>query len=671
MDAASRIKELRTRLHEHSYRYYVLDDPIISDGEYDRLFKELIELEEAHPHLLSDDSPSRRIGGAPLDGFNQVTRTIPMLSLENGFDDQDLFDFEKRIHRFLNNREPIRYSVEPKLDGLAVELSYVDSVLKQGSTRGDGTTGEDITAQLRTVSAIPLRLHQQHSGRLDIRGEVYMDLEGFARLNRDRAEAGEPLFANPRNGAAGSLRQLDPKITAQRPLKFFAYGIADPFQTSCNTQKDLLGYLKQLGLPVNDLVSYCNTIDETVVNFQRLTEIRHDLPYEIDGMVVKVDNFRLQARLGHKTRAPRWAIAMKFPAVQATTSLLDVTFQVGRTGAVTPVALLQPVDVGGAMVSRATLHNRDELERKGLKIGDTVLIQRAGDVIPEIVKPIIDGRKGNELPITWPENCPVCNHRLVKPETEAVTRCPNPHCPAQRLKSLIHFTSKAGLDIDGLGKKSIEQLFTLELIKDIPDIFLLREEQLQDLDGWGELSARNVVEAVNTKKQPTLGRLLAALGIRFIGEVNSSLLESQFSSLDKLSSASIQDLLEIDGIGEQAAESIHDYFSDPDVQQMLERLKQAGMTIKKVDTNQEGLPLTGMTFLFTGGLKSLSRNEAKKLVKEQGGSMATTVTKKLTHVVAGEKAGSKLKKAREQKKTILTEEQFLALTQTNSSRENR
>ncbi len=661
MDPESRIEELRTLLHEHNYRYYVLDDPTISDGEYDRLFKELLELEEANPHLISDDSPSKRVGGPPLDGFDQVVRAIPMLSLENGFSDQDLLDFEKRIHRFLNSTEQIRYSAEPKLDGLAVEISYEDSVFKQGSTRGDGTTGEDITEQLRTVSSIPLRLHEQVNGRLDIRGEVYMDREGFAQLNRERTEAGEPLFANPRNGAAGSLRQLDPKITAKRPLKFFVYGIADPTQTLCRTQQELLDYLNQLGMPVNGHVSSCQTINDAMAHFRHLETIREQLPYEIDGMVVKVDDFGLQARLGQKTRAPRWAMALKFPAVQATTRLLDVDFQVGRTGAVTPVALLESVDVGGVLVSRATLHNRDELERKGLKIGDTVLIQRAGDVIPEIIKPVLDERKGKEQPIIWPENCPVCKHRLVKPETEAVTRCPNPHCPAQRLKSLIHFTSKAGLDIEGLGKKSMKQLFELELIRDVPDIFLLTEDKLNNLDGWGELSAQNVIQAINEKKQPTMGRLLAALGIRFIGEVNAALLESEFSSLNKLASASRDELLEIDGIGTQAAESIHDYFSDPSVQNMLEELKSAGVTIKKPTTNQERLPLSGMTLLFTGGLKSLSRSEAKKLVKEQGGNISNSVTKKVTHVVAGEKAGSKLKKAQELGKEIITEEQFVSL----------
>lgn len=661
MSVEKRISELVNQLRDHAHRYYVLDHPTISDGEYDRLFQELVELEKAYPHLVTDDSPTRRVGSAPLDKFSQVVRDQPMLSLENGFTNQDIIDFEKKIRRFLNFDGVVCYSAEPKLDGLAVELRYENSIFVQGSTRGDGTTGEDITAQLRTIHSIPLHLLQDVSGTLNIRGEVFMDKDGFAQLNHDREKTGEPLFANPRNGAAGSLRQLDPAITATRPLKIFAYGVADPAATPCTTQLQLLSFLEELGMPINKHIRHCRTIQEVIDSFAHLATIRHDLAYEIDGMVVKVDDFRLQARLGNKARAPRWAIACKFPAIQATTRLKDVVFQVGRTGAITPVALLEPVEVDGVMVSRATLHNRDELERKGLKIGDTVLVQRAGDVIPEIIKPIIDTRKGDELAIIWPPNCPVCHHKLLKPEGEAVTRCPNPHCPAQRLKSLIHFTSKAGLDIEGLGKKSMEQLFNIQLVKDIDDIFSLKKEELVDLEGWGQQSAENVLSAINEKKETTLGRLLTALGIRFIGEVNSALLESQFKTLEELYSATLEKLLEIDGIGIQAAESIIDYFSDPTTRSMLKRLSQAGVSINTVRSNQANLSLSGKTFLFTGGLSTMSRSEAKKIVKEQGGTVATTVTGKVTHVVAGEKAGSKLKKAMEMDKIILSEEQFLQM----------
>ncbi len=661
IDVDKRIAELRLQLHDHAFRYYVQDNPIISDGEYDRLFHELLVLEKNHPHLITEDSPSKRVGAVPLDKFTQVTRPFPMLSLENGFSDTDLEAFEERIKRFLNLDEPIAYSAEPKLDGLAVELHYEDSIFVQGSTRGDGTTGEDVTAQLRTIPSIPLQLQKKISGRLDIRGEVFIDKAGFIKLNKVREAAGEPLFANPRNGAAGSLRQLDSTITAQRPLKFFIYGVADPSGISCKSQQELLSFLKQLGMPVNDHIQHCHSMNAVIKAFHQLSTIRHDLAFDIDGMVVKVDNFQLQARLGNKARAPRWAIAQKFPAIQATTKLNNVIFQVGRTGAVTPVALLEPVEVDGAIVSRATLHNRDEMDRKDLKIGDTVLIQRAGDVIPEIIKPIVDNRDGSEPAIKWPHDCPVCHKKLIKPEGEAVTRCLNPHCPAQRLKTLIHFASKAGLDIEGLGKKSMEQLFNLQLVQDIPDIFLLQREQLIGLDGWGEQSADNVIKAIAEKKQPQLGRLLAALGIRFIGEVNSALLESQFFSLNKLASATLDELLDIDGIGIQAAESINDYFTDPAVRSMLEQLKQAGVEVTPTKGNRSNLPLAGKTFVFTGGLTTLSRSEAKKMITEQGGAITNSVSKKVTHVVAGEKAGSKLKKAIEMDKQILSETSFLTL----------
>lgn len=665
-DVEKKIADLRMQLHEHAYRYYILDDPLISDGEYDQLFQQLLHLEEENPRLITDDSPSRRVGAAPLDKFTQVTRPHPMLSLENGFNDQDIIDFEERLRRFLNYHEPIAYSAEPKLDGLAVELRYEDSVLVQGSTRGDGTTGEDITAQLRTIPSIPLRLQKEVKGRLDIRGEVFIDKEDFARLNELRKAAGEPLFANPRNGAAGSVRQLDPTVTAQRPLKFYIYGIAEPATTQCRTQQELLHFLNLTGMPVNKHIRHCRTIEEVIKAFHNLSAIRHQLTYEIDGMVIKVDDFHLQRRLGNKARAPRWAIACKFPATQATTNLLEVIFQVGRTGAVTPVAILDPVEVDGAKVSRATLHNRDDLERKDLKLGDTVLLQRAGDVIPEIVKSIPENRNGKEKDIIWPDSCPVCQHELLKPEGEAVTRCPNPHCPAQRLRLLVHFTSKAGLDIEGLGKKSMGQLFDLKLIQDIPDIFSLKKEALSHLDGWGEQSAANVIDAVNAKKHPQLSRFLAALGIRFIGEVNSSLLESHFSTIKELTMATLEDLLNIDGIGVQAADSIIDFFSDPDTIKMLEQLQLAGVQTQPSKTQRTGLPLDGHTFLFTGGLSTLSRNEAKKLVNELGGAITNSVSAKVTHVVAGEKAGSKLKKALEMNKEIISEQQFLAMLNSES-----
>jgi DNA ligase (NAD+) len=659
--AEKRIRELRELLREHAHRYYVLDDPTISDGEYDLLFRELLELEEQFPRFITEDSPSRRVGGAPLEKFVQVEHRTAMLSLENAFNETDLLAFEERLLRFLNRTTPPPYVAEPKLDGLAVEIIYQDGLMVQGSTRGDGITGEEITVQLRTIPAIPLRLRGSRQGILEVRGEVFMSKDGFKRLNEEQARSDKPIFANPRNAAAGSLRQLDPNVTASRPLKFFAYGVSDPYATGCSTQYELLRHLQELGLPVNDLTRRCATISDVLSCFSDLLDTRHNLGYEIDGMVVKVDPFDLQDRLGSKARAPRWAIAWKFPATQATTKLVNVEFQVGRTGAVTPVAILAPVNVGGVIVSRATLHNRDEFVRKDLQIGDTVLIQRAGDVIPEVVKPIADRRDGSQTAIMMPDRCPACGHPLDKPEGEAVTRCFNPLCPAQRIRALTHFTSKAGLDIEGLGKKIVEQLFGLGIIRDIPDIFTLSPEKLAHLEGWGEKSAQNVMAAIAAKKRPPLNRFLAALGIRFIGEVTASLLEDHFSSIDKLQSASIEDLMEIDGIGNQAAASVVEYFADSETKKMFDRLQKLGITPAVATEKPKDLPLSGLTFLFTGTLKTLSRDEAKMLVKVGGGQIATTVSSKLTHLVAGEKAGSKLKKAQDLKKAVISEEDFLTM----------
>ncbi len=664
MDVEKRIRELRLLLEEHAHRYYVLDDPLISDGEYDRFFNELLRLEEEHPELVTPDSPSQGPGGVPLDKFEQVVHRLPMLSLENAFSADDLRAFEDRLLRFLNQdmtSASLSYMAEPKVDGLAVELIYEQGSLLQGSTRGDGSKGEDITAQLKTISSIPLRLKDPSLPRIEVRGEVFMDRQALTELNQERLLTGEPLFANPRNAAAGSLRQLDPAITAKRSLRFLAYGIADSSQTPCSSQEELLSWLGALGLPVSELAHPCASISDAIDRFAQLAALRHSLAYEIDGMVVKVNAFHLQQRLGNKARAPRWAIACKFPATQTTTRLVAVEFQVGRTGAVTPVALLAPVEVGGVTVSRATLHNRDEFERKDLRIGDTVLVQRAGDVIPEVVKAIVEKRDGREQPIIMPTHCPVCSHALLKAEGEAVTRCVNPHCPAQRLRSLIHFCSKAGLDIEGLGKKSMEQLFNLKLVEDIPDIFALRHEQLAGLEGWGDKSADNVLAAIEAAKQPPLGKFLTALGIRFVGEVTASLLEQTFPTLEHLMVTSMETLLEIEGIGEQAASSIFDYFNDSSVREMFVRLQEAGVAAKAGQQLQGNQPLSGLVFLFTGTLTTLSRTEAKKLIKDNGGQIATTVTQKMTHLVAGEKAGSKLKKAKELGKIILTENEFLQM----------
>lgn len=655
-----RLAELIEELNEHAYNYYVLDSPTISDSEYDALFQELLKLEEKYPKLVSEDSPSRRVGGAPLDKFDQVAHNVPMLSLENAFNEGDIIEFESKLIRFLKNSDAILFVAEPKLDGLAVELIYQDGNFVQALTRGDGRVGEDVTAQVSTIAAIPLKLRQQIAGLLEIRGEVFINKSGFKALNRLREEEGAPLFANPRNAAAGSLRQLNPQETAKRPLRFFAYGISDPSAVEKSGQYELLQFLQECGLPVNKLTRRCRDITEVISAYNDFIEMRNQLDYEIDGMVVKVDDFALQNRLGNKARAPRWAVACKFPSTQATTRLIDITYQVGRTGAITPVAHLEPVNIDGAMVSRATLHNQEEIDRKGLLIGDIVLVQRAGDVIPEVIKPIQEKRTGSEKMVIAPSSCPVCNHDLIKNRGEKILRCVNPLCDAQKLRGLIHFTSKAGLDIDGLGKKYVEQLYEEEIIRDIPDIFSLDPEKLAQLEGWGEKSAQKVIEAVAAKKHPALAALLAALGIRFIGEVTATLLEHHFEKLSALAQASIDELLEIDGIGEQTAGSLVAYFQEPRTREILQQLEQRGVSPATADNAPQGI-LTGKSFLFTGGLESLSRSEAKKRVKENGGEIATSVTAKLTHVVVGSKPGSKLEKARQLGKIILSEEEFLQL----------
>ena len=665
-DIKKKIQELRKQINFHAHRYYELDDPLIADSEYDQLFQELLNLEELHPQLVTPDSPSQRVGSRPLAEFKTVRHTHPMLSLENAFNETELLDFEERLQRFLKSENDLSYMAEPKLDGLAVELVYEKGLLTIGSTRGDGRTGEEITRNLKTIRSIPLRLaapgNLQLPENIEVRGEAYLTLAGFQALNEQRLSAGETIFANPRNAAAGSLRQLDSRVTAQRPLDFFAYGVSDTAQSHCSSQEELLDYLRKLGFEINPLTKFCRDISQVIEHFAHLQDIRPTLAYDIDGMVVKVNSFDLQQRLGSKARSPRWAIAAKFAATQATTILQKVEFQVGRTGAITPVALLKPVNVGGVVVSRATLHNEGEIKRKGLKIGDHVLVQRAGDVIPEIVKPVMEQRSGSEKTIRMPESCPVCKHRLILPEGEAITRCPNSHCPAQRLRLLIHYTSKAGMDIEGLGKKAMEQLFSQKLVQDIPDIYALQVADLVVLDGWAEKSARNAVVAIKASRHTSLAKLLSGLGIRYVGEEVAGLLEEHYGgSLHELMQAGEEELLDIEGIGPQTAQSIKEYFHDSEVKKMVSRLMDFGFTIVSAPKSPGERPFAGWVFLFTGSLAAMSRDEAKVRVKERGAKVASQVSKKVTHVVVGDKPGSKLKKAQELGLTILTEKNFADL----------
>jgi len=672
-ERADRLERLREQVRFHAHRYYVLDDPLIADGEYDALFRQLLELEAVHPQLVTPDSPSHRVGGAALDAFAPAEHATPMLGLDNIFSIDEFAAFEDKVRRYLKTDEPLRYVTEPKLDGLAVELVYRQGVLAVGSTRGDGLVGENITAQLKTVASIPLRLAVADSTigpeHLVVRGEVFLPRRAFAQLNRQREQEGEAAFANPRNAAAGSLRQLDPKITAQRPLAFFAYGVGNPEVLATSSQKAVLVMLAGLGLPVNDLVALCDDQQEVEARYRHLAAIRHDLDYEIDGLVVKMDDLEWQQRLGATARAPRWAVAWKFPAAQATTVIEAVEFQVGRTGAVTPVAHLRPIEVNGVMVRRATLHNRDEIERKGLRVHDTVLVQRAGDVIPEIVKVIGEQRSGREQPIVFPANCPECGTPLLEVPGEAVIRCGNRYCPAQNLQRLIHFAGKSGLDIEGLGKKNVEQLVGEGLIRAIPDFFRLDPGRLSGLDGWGEKSAHNVLGAIEDRKTLGLAQLIGALGIRHVGEVTAGLLASHFADLTQLMAAGKEQLLQVDGIGEQTAESLVAYFQDRENREMVEQFASLGIVVRTEAPVQAFL--AGRVFLFTGALQTLSREEAKQLVKAHGGQVATGIGQRVTDVVVGDKAGSKKSKAEEMRLAVLSEAEFLALVNAASGGEGR
>lgn len=666
---ARRLEELRAQLRFHAHRYYVLDDPVIADGEYDALFQELLALEAQHPELVSADSPSHRVGGVPLQAFATVEHAYPMLSLDNVFSSAEFSIFAEKLQRFLKTDQPLRFITEPKLDGLAVELVYRQGVLDVGSTRGDGLVGENITAQLKTVQAIPLSLQQNSEvpvpEELNVRGEVFLSRKGFYLLNQQRLEEGEAVFANPRNAAAGSLRQLDPRITARRPLSFFVYGMGNTSAVAASGQEEVLRFLARLGFPVNPMVRCCDSLQEVEAQYQRILDLRHDLDYEIDGIVIKVDDFALQERLGSTARAPRWAIAWKFPAIQATTVIEAVEFQVGRTGAVTPVAILQPVEVEGVVVKRATLHNQDEITRKDLHLYDTVLVQRAGDVIPEVVKAIPAKRNGREQPILFPRTCPECDQPLVRTQGEAVIRCVNASCPAQRLQKLIYFAGKNGLDLEGLGKKNVEQLVREGVIHDIPDFFRLDPEKLAALDGWGEKSARNILAAIEKRKELPFSQFLSALGIRHVGEVTAGLLAEHFADLPQLMAADENRLLQIEGIGIQVANALVEYFSDPATHRMFDQLYRAGLIIQPVEMRKQ--PLTDRTFLFTGTLRTLSREEAKQMVKAQGGQVASSISHRVTDVVVGEKAGGKQKKAIEMGLAILSEDDFLGLVSRSSS----
>ncbi|RLB19341.1 MAG: DNA ligase (NAD(+)) LigA [Deltaproteobacteria bacterium] len=645
------IERLRELIRHHNQRYYVLDDPEISDAEYDRLFQRLLALEKEYPELVTPDSPTQRVGGEPRTGFMQVKHRLPMLSLENAFNDEDIRDFDSRVRKFVKEEGPVQYAVEPKIDGLAVELVYEKGRLAVASTRGDGYTGEDVTANAKTILAIPLKLKSMSGERpvpelLEVRGEIYMEIEAFRALNRERADQGLPPFANPRNAAAGSIRQLDPRITAKRPLNMFCYGVGELSGLTFETYYALMLALQDWGLRVNrPHIRVCDTVEDVIEYCHRLEETRGQFAFEIDGAVIKVNRLDLQAGLGEKSRSPRWATAFKFKAVQETTRIVNIEVQVGRTGALTPVAHLEPVEVGGVVVRRATLHNQDEITRKDIREGDTVVIQRAGDVIPEVVKAIASHRTGNEKPYVMPDACPVCGSKVERKEGEAVSRCPNPACPAQVRASLNHFVSKGAMDIDGLGDKILGQLLERGMIHDEADIYKLTINDLLKLDKIEQKSATNLMQAIEKSKQTTLARFIYALGIRHVGEHVSQLLANHFLTLENFQKATRNELLSVKGIGEEIADSILSFFEDPSNRDLIERLLTSGIRFEEM-TRPEPSPIEGKTFVLTGSLETLKRAEAKDLIVSRGGRVSSTVSRNTDYVVVGLSPGSKLQKAR-------------------------
>jgi len=661
-DIGERIKRLREEIEYHNYRYYVLDDPVISDAEYDRMMRELERLEEENPEFFSPNSPTQRIGAKPLEEFSTVTHTIPMLSLANAMTDEEVIDFDKRVKKLLGLSN-LDYVIEVKIDGLAVELVYINGEFVLGSTRGDGFTGEDITQNIRTIRSIPMKLMRTDNvpipERLEVRGEIYMGKREFEELNKKREITGEPVFANPRNAASGSVRQLDPKITASRKLNIFCYAMGEIIGVDFKTHIDFLDHLKKWGFRVNPYTKLCHNLDEVFKHYNYIKSIRDEIPYEIDGTVIKVNRLDYQASLGQVSRSPRWAIAYKFESHEEKTIVEDIIVSVGRTGALTPVAMLKPVNIGGVIVERATLHNEDEIERKDIRIGDMVIVTRAGDVIPEVVRVLKDVRKGIERPFIMPNYCPVCGEPVVRPEGEAIRRCVNINCPAQIKGRIIHFASKRAMDIDGLGEKLVEQLVDKAIIRDVSDLYYLSKEQLANLERMADKSAQNILDAINVSKKRPYSRFLYGLGIRHVGEHISGLLAERYKNMEELMNAGEEELMNIPEIGPEVANSIVLFFQDEKNRQTIERIIQAGVEIEYEKTGER--PLDGLLFVFTGALKSMSRDEARKKVEVLGAKTANSVGKKVNIVVAGEEAGSKLDKARQMGIKIIGEDEFLEM----------
>ena len=656
---------LREKINHHNYRYYVLDDTEISDGEYDRLMVELRRLEENHPSLVTPESPTQRVGASPADGFDQVQHRLPMLSLGNAFNEDDLQAWYRRIKGLLDDAD-FDLVCELKIDGLAVSLAYQDGVLVQGATRGDGTAGEDVTQNLRTIRTIPMSLLGEPPPYLEVRGEVYLPLEEFRLLNEGRAERGEPLYANPRNTGAGSVRQLDSKVTASRNMHIWVYSLGDISETDRPIGHwDGLQWLNGLGFRINPENRVCHTLEEAVDYYHSWMEKRHDLPYEIDGVVIKVDPFAYQDSLGVAGREPRWAIAYKFPAEQAVTRLLDIGINVGRTGSLNPYAILEPVVVSGVTVRQASLHNEEDINRKDIRIGDWVTVERAGDVIPQVVGPVLDRRTSQEQVFKMPANCPVCGTPVVKPESEAMHRCPNTSCPVQFFELLKHFVSKGAMDIDGLGEQWCNILIENGLVKDVAGLYRLDKDELLKLDRMGDKLATKIMTNIEVSKQRPLHRVLFALGIIHVGSEIAELLTQRYASLNEMAEATAEELTEIPGIGPKIAESVVDYFAVPLNQQVLKALGDAGVVlhhdIQDVQEAADDLPFSGKSFVVTGTLSGFTRREAEDRIKILGGNVASAVTRKTDYLVAGASPGSKVATAGRLGTEILDEAAFLEL----------
>jgi len=658
--AEQRVSELNELLGAYGHAYYVEDNPVVPDAVYDQLLNELIELEILYPDLVFPDSPTQRVGGAPISNFNKVTHDRPMLSLSNVFGEEDLREFDKRARSGAGDE--IDYVCELKIDGLAVSLIYEDGKFVRGATRGDGRVGEDITVNLRTIRTIPLKLKEPVS--LEVRGEVFMPKKSFHDLNEQRGDKGEEVFANPRNAAAGSLRQLDPKVAASRNLDIFVYGIGgDAENYGLDEHDGSLGYLSKLGFKTNDERKVCHSVEEVLEYIEVWTEQRGKLPYEIDGIVIKVNRFLQQQELGFTAKSPKWATAYKFPAEEVMTKIRDIELSIGRTGAVTPTAILDPVPVAGSTVQRASLHNEDLIKEKDIRIGDKVIIRKAGDIIPEVVRSLIELRTGDEEPFHMPKNCPACDSELVRIEGEVVLRCVNPKCPAQIMEGLIHFVSRNAMNIEGLGEKVIEHLYQAGLVADIADIYKLTKEQLLELERMGEKSASNLIAAIDASRSNSMERLLFGLGIRHVGEKAARILSEHFGSMDELMKASPEELIDIHEIGDKMADAIVTYFASEEVKALVERLANENVNLsytgKRVQVEAGSNAFAGKKIVLTGKLEKLTRSEATERIETLGGKLSGSVSKKTDLLIAGKEAGSKLDKATDLKIEIWNEQQLI------------